>query len=260
MTTTLLSFTPNATSTFQQTITLDDAEYRLIASWNLAGRWYINIYDLSGNLIVTEPLIASPDALSLEPPLLTETIQSMEWTDADGGTVSVVMTAPSVFTLSDSINIQGATNNGTAGDAAVNGEFVITQWTDTTHFKFLLTAAAGEIGVIGGSPKIVFNTYALTWDNHAGGGIVTANAAAPHKLAIGVPVVLSINGSIPGSYNGTYLCLPVNRTQFTYPLAANPGNNTTPGNYCADINLVGSYFTASRMIYRETAKRFEITP
>ena len=260
MASTIIPFTPNSTSVFQTIITLDGVEYRLITSWNLWGRWYINIYDLSGNLIVTEPLIASPNALPLAPPQETETIQSMTWDDVNGGTVSVVMQAPSVFTLGDSINIQGATNDGTAGDAAVNGIFVITQWMDDQHFQFLLTAADGEIGTISGAPEIVFNTHALMWDNHTGNGIVTANTAAPHKLPLGVPVVLSITGASPDVYNGTYTCLPINSMQFTFPLDANPGMNTTPGNYCADINLVGAYFSSSRMIYREVSKQFEITP
>ncbi len=46
---------------FQTVITLDGNQYSLTAAWNLYGqRWYISIQDLSGNMIVTMPLIGSP--------------------------------------------------------------------------------------------------------------------------------------------------------------------------------------------------------
>jgi hypothetical protein len=60
--TTVTPFQPTATQAFAFTPTLDGAQYNLIVTWNLAGaRWYFNLYDLSGNLILAAALIASPD-------------------------------------------------------------------------------------------------------------------------------------------------------------------------------------------------------
>lgn len=60
--TTYVKFTPSTTSNFQFALTLDGQAYTCIVNWNLYGqRYYINIYDLNQNWIVTLPLISSPD-------------------------------------------------------------------------------------------------------------------------------------------------------------------------------------------------------
>ncbi len=46
---------------FQAIVTLEGNQYSLTVFWNLYGqRWYFSIQDLSGNMIVTMPLIGSP--------------------------------------------------------------------------------------------------------------------------------------------------------------------------------------------------------
>lgn len=51
--------TTNATFTFQPT--LDGQVYNVIVTWNLFGqRFYVNIYELGGALVVSLPLIGSP--------------------------------------------------------------------------------------------------------------------------------------------------------------------------------------------------------
>jgi hypothetical protein len=58
---TTLTFTPSATSVFQQQIVLDNQAYTLLINWSLFGcRYYVNLYDQTGTLVVCRPLIGSP--------------------------------------------------------------------------------------------------------------------------------------------------------------------------------------------------------
>jgi hypothetical protein len=55
-------FITTGTGNFQFNPTLDGQTYVAICTWNVyAPRYYINIYDNFGNLIVTNPVIGSPD-------------------------------------------------------------------------------------------------------------------------------------------------------------------------------------------------------
>lgn len=60
--TTLVAFNPVPTANFQFNCTLDGGPYTVYVTWNLySSRYYINVYDTGGNLIVTNPLVGSPD-------------------------------------------------------------------------------------------------------------------------------------------------------------------------------------------------------
>jgi hypothetical protein len=60
-----VSFSPLQAPSF--TITLDGTEYTVTLTWNLYGqRYYINVSDLSNNLILSLPLIGSPDGIVIE--------------------------------------------------------------------------------------------------------------------------------------------------------------------------------------------------
>lgn len=60
--TTFVQFNPSATANFQFQATLDGNNYVVIVTWNLFGqRFYVNIYDTSGVLILAMPLIGSPN-------------------------------------------------------------------------------------------------------------------------------------------------------------------------------------------------------
>ena len=60
--TTFVQFNPSPYANFQFNPTLDGTSYTATCTWNTyAPRYYINIYDNYGTLIVTNPLIASPD-------------------------------------------------------------------------------------------------------------------------------------------------------------------------------------------------------
>lgn len=59
--TTFVDFTPSITSIFNFQPTLDGTVYTLVVFWNIFGqRYYITLYDLSGNVVLTLPMISSP--------------------------------------------------------------------------------------------------------------------------------------------------------------------------------------------------------
>lgn len=62
MATSIYPFTPSVNSVFQFQPTLDGNVYLVQVRWNLFGqRYYIFIFSLGGTLIVTQPLIGSPN-------------------------------------------------------------------------------------------------------------------------------------------------------------------------------------------------------
>lgn len=92
----------------------------------------------------------------------TEAVTSLTWSNTNGGQVAVVMTAASlVGAVGDVITISGATNTGTGGAAVVNGTFTVNTFTDNQHFTFLLPAAAGVVGTIGGTILLNYGVGAL---------------------------------------------------------------------------------------------------
>ncbi len=59
--TTFVNFTPAVTAPFQFNAALDGAQYTVILTWNLFGqRYYVNLYTLSGTLVVALALVGSP--------------------------------------------------------------------------------------------------------------------------------------------------------------------------------------------------------
>lgn len=65
--TTYVQFSPSTLGPFQFTATLDGNNYNCTITWNLFRRgWYLNCYDLSNNLIFSEPLISSPAAFLIQ--------------------------------------------------------------------------------------------------------------------------------------------------------------------------------------------------
>lgn len=92
----------------------------------------------------------------------TYSITSITWASTNGGQGTVVAAvATPVGGVGDRINISGATNTGTGGAAAVNGNFTVTQFTDNQHFVIGMPAAAGVIGTIGGTILANYGTGAL---------------------------------------------------------------------------------------------------
>lgn len=59
---TIVNFQPASTAQFTFPAVLDGTTYNIFIPYNNYGqRYYINIYDVSNNLVMAKPLIASPD-------------------------------------------------------------------------------------------------------------------------------------------------------------------------------------------------------
>ena len=60
--TTIVKFEPSPNANFQFNPTLDGVGYVAVCTYNnYSPRYYISIYDLSRNLIMTRPIVGSPD-------------------------------------------------------------------------------------------------------------------------------------------------------------------------------------------------------
>ena len=75
----------------------------------------------------------------------------MTWSSTNGGQVAVVMAAPSIFGLGDTITVAGVTNTGTGAVSLINTQQVINTYTDTTHFTFLLPGTSTLWGTLAGT-------------------------------------------------------------------------------------------------------------
>jgi len=122
-------------------------------------------------------------------------------------TVSVsqqVASAPSTLQRTGALISQGATT------LSVDGTQLLTQASD------LATIIKTPIAITG-----------LSWS----GGTVTVTTASAHTIPAGDTVLGVIAGASPTNYDGTFACTYVSPTSFTYPLASNPGTETTLGTF-----------------------------
>jgi hypothetical protein len=63
---TITQFAPSAAGPFQFGVTLDGQDYTCIVTWGLWDqRWYLNIQNTSGAIVMTRALIASPPNLPI---------------------------------------------------------------------------------------------------------------------------------------------------------------------------------------------------
>lgn len=122
-----------------------------------------SLVDLEGNIISGNVSWDFNDS-RLQPYVAsgaTESVTSMTWSSTNGGQVAVVMAAPSIYGLGDTINVSGVTNSGTGGVSLINTAQVINTWTDTTHFTFLLPGTSTLWGTLGGTIVLNVGTGAL---------------------------------------------------------------------------------------------------
>jgi hypothetical protein len=80
---------------------------------------------------------------------------------------------------------------------------------------------------------------AITWSSSSG-GTVTVTTASAHGLPSGTTSG-TITGCNPIAYNGSYTFTQTSTTQFTYPLATDPGTATTLGYTPLDSASFGAY-------------------
>lgn len=66
--TTTISFQPNSNKTppFSAIVTLDGSSYTLAAMWNFyRGDWYIQLINQTGQIVLNQPLISSPQGFDI---------------------------------------------------------------------------------------------------------------------------------------------------------------------------------------------------
>jgi hypothetical protein len=90
-------------------------------------------------------------------------------------------------------------------------------------------------------------------------GKATATTVDPHGYRLGGIVTLSLTGSSPDGYNGTFQCLVTGPSTFTYALSSDPGMATAFGLASYDISLVAGLFD-STLVYRTQNGQFEVNP
>lgn len=95
----------------------------------------------------------------------------------------------------------------------------------------------------------------LSWE----GNVATAETIDPHGYPPGSTIRFTIADAQPDGFNGTFDCLIVDGTTFTYPLMVNPGPIVSAGDASRNINLAGGYFD-STLVYRAANQQFEISP
>lgn len=131
--TTYFQFAPNVQAPYTFQPTLDGQGYTASVTWNLYGqRWYLNINQLTGPLIVARALLGSPDGTR---------IQSLTWAS---GAITAVTSEPHEYTTGQTIDI---TITGCAPDA-YNG-IVQALIVDAFSFKYSLASDPGDVTQLG---------------------------------------------------------------------------------------------------------------
>ena len=85
----------------------------------------------------------------------------------------------------------------------------------------------------------------------------TITTVDPHGLKLGSVVKLTIYGSMPTGYNGSFDCRITSPNTFYYVLNIDPGQLVTLGTYSYLVSLTAGYFQ-STMVYRNG--QFEVNP
>jgi hypothetical protein len=120
------------------------------------------------------------------------------------------------------------------------GALISTGGTNTPQFTLSLLTQPSDLTPLLASPAAITS---LTWSS----GVVTVVTAAPHGIPAGQQPLVSIQGAVPAGYNSTtaldFNVTVVNTTTFTYPLAVNPGAETTPGTW-----VLNSYYELQQMV------------
>lgn len=131
--TTFYPFVPSNQAPPQFTTTLDGQQYTATVTWNLFGqRYYVNIATLTGELVVSLPLIGSPTGVNLA---------ALAWSQ---GTVTATAAAPHGYAIGQTfeLTISGATPDG------FNGIFPCLIVSDT-EFTYAVSAFPGTATVYG---------------------------------------------------------------------------------------------------------------
>jgi hypothetical protein len=95
----------------------------------------------------------------------------------------------------------------------------------------------------------------LVWDPNQ--SIVVATLEIPFYRPTGQIVQYTIIGCQPTTYNGTFNCLTISPSSFSYPMLTDPGQIVVLGSANRYINMLEPWF-ASSMIFR--MMQFQVDP
>lgn len=139
MSSTLVNFLPSATAAFQFQPTLAGSQYNVTVTWNTFGqRYYINLTDLSGNLILCRALTSSGPSIPA----------TLSWAN---GTATAVTAAPHNVPLG-SVAAVVISQTETAFDGSVQ---VLSTDTQTLTYTLMSNPAATIAGVVNFSLNLV---------------------------------------------------------------------------------------------------------
>ena len=137
MSITYFPFTPVPNSNFVFQPTLDGDVYNCVVTWNFAAqRYYLNIYNLDGTLIVSRAMVGSPLGINLS---------ALSWAN---GIVTATMNEPIIYRIGSSVQYTVA---GSIPDA-YNGA-VIGYVTSETTFTYPLAADPGAATTLGNAAQ-----------------------------------------------------------------------------------------------------------
>lgn len=157
----------------------------------------------------------------------TTNITATTW--AASGTVTVSTAAAHGLGIGQTVYIGGVT------PAGYNGVYAVTSVPSTTSFTYTLAnagLAAGAGGLVAIAAPTGATISAAAW-SPSNGGTATVTTTAAHGFAGGQ--IVNIGGIAPGGYNGAYAIALIDATNFSYPLASDPGGSfaqaefATPG-------------------------------
>lgn len=136
---TTYAFPAASQQVFQFQPVLDGATYNVVVTWNVFGqRWYANVFDLSGNRVLTIPVLSSPSALNL---------QSLSWAN---GRATATATTPHGFLVGATVRltISGCSPDGYDGVVDVLS-------TGPSSFSWALASDPGDATVLGSAGYVV---------------------------------------------------------------------------------------------------------
>lgn len=113
----------------------------------------------------------------------------------------------------------------------------------TPGTKQLITQPSDLTPLLGNALQVTAAVWAT--------GTVTITTATPHGIAAGDTASWTLAGFAPSGYNGTVTATGTTATQFTFPLAVNPGTVTTMGtaidaSVAEILAMVTTYFAMGR--------------
>ena len=117
--------------------------------------------------------------------------------------------------------------------SAYNGTYAITRQSATTFTYALTTNPGGDATVVGSYSVTAVTVSSLS---HIG---TTANVTTTTNHGLFTGNQITVSGSIPSDYNGTFIITKVSDTQFTYVMATSPATDAT---------VIGSYVVVAQTI------------